>query len=101
MPSHDVFRSESANLNFRFADLLPNCLDKHTRKGAAHPEEHNQPERSDYKCEREVGCGHENVKAKNIDDHRSEKKQPQRDVSVCEQEQTTDDLSQKYDGIEM
>jgi len=26
---------------------LRDRLDKHTREGAAHPEEHNQPERSD------------------------------------------------------
>ena len=41
------------------------------------------------------------MEAKNVDDHRAEKKQPQRDVSVCDQEQATDDLSQKYDGVEM
>ena len=40
------------------------------------------------------------MEAKNVDDHRAEKKQRQRYVSVCDQEQATDDLSQKYDGIE-
>ena len=41
------------------------------------------------------------MEAKNVDDHRAEKKQPQGDVSVCDQEQATDDLSQKDDGVEM
>src|SRR6516162_5073218 len=52
--------------------VVRNSLDKHTREGAAHLEEHYQPERSDYKCEREIRCGHEIVKAKNVDDHRGD-----------------------------
>src|SRR5262249_13599819 len=44
---------------------------------------------------------HKSVKAKNVDEHRAKKEQPERDVSVGEHEQATDQLSQKDDDIEM
>ena len=48
-----------------------------------------------------IWAGHESVKAKNVDEHRAKKEQPERDVSVGEHEQATDQLSQKDDDIEM
>ncbi len=52
--------------------MMRNPLDKHTREGATHAKEHNKPERSGNKCERDLGWSHENVKAKNVDEHRAE-----------------------------
>ena len=56
---------------------------------------------SGHKRERDLGWSHESVKAKNVDEHRAKKEQPERDVSVGEHEQATDQLSQKDDDIEM
>jgi hypothetical protein len=52
--------------------LMRNPLDTHTREGATHAKEHNKPERRGNKCERDLGWSHENVKAKNVDEHRAE-----------------------------
>jgi hypothetical protein len=41
------------------------------------------------------------VKPENVDEHRAEKEQPQRYVSIGEQEQATHNLSEKDDDIEM
>jgi hypothetical protein len=45
--------------------------DEHTREGAAHPKEQDQPERGGKKRNREIRRGHENVKAKNVYEHRA------------------------------
>jgi len=78
-----------------------NTSDKYTREGVAHLEEHDEPEHSGYKRERDLAWSHESVKAKNVDEHWAKKEQPERDVSVGEHERATDQLSQKDDDIEM
>jgi hypothetical protein len=54
-----------------------------------------------YQCEWDSRWVHGNVKVKNVDEHRAEKNQPQRDIPVCQQERPTDDLRQENHDVEM
>src|SRR5262249_28717995 len=74
---------------------------KYAGEGAAHREIYDEPEHG--RDERGLnGRGrHEDMEAENIDDHRTEKQQRQRNIPVREQERAPDDLRQKDDYVEM
>lgn len=63
------------------------------------PEKQNKPEGSGDKRERDLRWSHENVKAKNIDEHLAEKKHTERDGRVCKHEQAADELSREKDNV--
>src|SRR5439155_22527684 len=67
-----------------------------TGEGGADAQEHNDPQHRDDESQRQTARKHQYVNEQNVNDDRSEQRQPERDVAINQEQDRRNDLEQKY-----
>jgi len=88
--------SENDSVTLLLQPLRRNTLLPKTGEGGADAQEHNDPQHRDDESQRQTARKHQYVNEQNVNDDLSEQRQPERDVSINQEQDRRNDLEQKY-----
>src|SRR5438128_12682641 len=94
--SSSLMVSENDSVTLLLQPLRRNALLPKTGESGADAQEHNDPQHRDDERQRQTARKHQYVNEQNVDDDRSEQRQPERDVAINQEQDRRNDLEQKY-----